>query len=326
MAGLVPAIHVFKVQNNEVVDARHIAGHDDVGMEPQKMIPFEMVEPRSLDEAIAMLDPQEPTIRAVAGGTALMLMMKAGVFQPTRLICLHRIEPEHGRIGITAEDGLRIGAMATLSELEHDPDVAARLPILTRALRTLSNPRVRNVARVGGALAHGDPHMDLPPVLVALGARITINGPGRTRELPLEQLYAGYYETVLDKNELISAVTIPARAGRKAAYIKVTSRSADDWPALGIAVSFTLKDSAIRDPIVVVSAATEKVTRLANAEKILQGAAIDDAALARAGDAAAEEASILADAHGSAAYKRELLRVYLRRAVRRALDESAARP
>jgi carbon-monoxide dehydrogenase medium subunit len=290
------------------------------------MIPFEMVEPRSLDEAIAMLDPQEPTIRAVAGGTALMLMMKAGVFQPTRLICLHKIEPEHGRIGVTGKGDVRIGAMATLTDVEKDLEVAARLPVLTRALRTLSNPRVRNVARVGGALAHGDPHMDLPPVLVALGARITIKGPAKTRELPLEELYAGYYETVLEKNELISAVTVPALEGRKAAYIKVTSRSADDWPALGVAVSFALRDGAIRDPIVVVSAATEKVTRLANTEKRLQGAAVDDAALARAGDAAAEEASILADAHGSAAYKRELLRVYLRRVVRRALDENAVRP
>ena len=142
--------------------------------------------------------------------------------------------------------------------------------------------------------------------------------------MPLEELYAGYYETVLEKNELITAVTVPALDGRKAAYMKVTSRSADDWPALGVAVSFALKDGAMRDPIVVVSAATEKVTRMAAAEKVLQGAAPDDAAAAaRAGDAAAEEAAILSDAHGSAAYKRELLRVYLRRAVRQALDESA---
>src|ERR1700684_1125447 len=125
------------------------------------MIPFKRVEPKSLKEARALLDPQEPTIRAVAGGTALMLMMKAGVFQPTRLICLHKIEPEHGRISVTVKGDLRIGAMATLSELEHDSNVASRLPVLTRALRTLSNPRVRNVARVGGALAHGAPHLDL---------------------------------------------------------------------------------------------------------------------------------------------------------------------
>ncbi len=86
-------------------------------------------------------------------------------------------------------------------------------------------------------------------------------------------------------------------------------------------MSFALDDGAMRDPIVVVSAATEKVTRMTSAEKLLQGAALDDAVLMRAGDAAAAEASILADAHGSAAYKRELLRVYLRRAVRQAVQQ-----
>ena len=286
------------------------------------MIPFEMVEPKSLKEAISLLDPEEPTIRAVAGGTALMLMMKAGVFQPTRLICLHGIEPEHSRIAVVGS-ALRIGAMATLRDVEQDANVAARLPVLKRAMRTLSNVRVRNVARVGGALAHGDPHMDLPPVLAALGARVSIAGPNGNRELPVEALYSGYYETVLDKNELIIAVTVPALDGRKAAYMKVTSRTADDWPALGVAVSFALKDGAIHDPIVVVSAATEKVSRMASAEKALHGASPDDAALARAGEAAAAEAQILADAHGSAAYKRELLLVYVRRAVRQALLQQA---
>lgn len=287
------------------------------------MIPFEMVEPASLQEAVSLLDPQEPTIRPVAGGTALMLMMKSGVFQPTRLVCLHGIEPEHSRITLAADGALRIGAMATLRQVEKDANVAARLPVLKRAMRSLSNVRVRNVARVGGALAHGDPHMDLPPVLAALGARVAIAGPKQSRAMPLEELYAGYYETVLEKNELITAVTVPALDGRKAAYMKVTSRTADDWPSLGVAVSFALKNGAIRDPVVVVSAATVKVTRMKNAEAVLQNAAPDDPTLRRAGDAAAEEAEILSDAHGSAPYKRELLRVYLRRAVREALDGSA---
>jgi len=287
------------------------------------VIPFEMVEPASLQEAVSLLDPEEPTIRPVAGGTALMLMMKSGVFQPTRLVCLHRIEPEHARITIAADGGLRIGAMATLREVEKDSNVAARLPVLKRAMRTLSNVRVRNIARVGGALAHGDPHMDLPPVLAALGARVSIAGPKQNREVPVEDLYAGYYETVLEKNELITAVTVPPLSGRKAAYMKVTSRTADDWPSLGVAVSFALKNGAISDPMVVVSAATVKVTRMKAAEAALNNATPDDPTLRRAGDAAADEAEILSDAHGSAPYKRELLRVYLRRAVRQALDGSA---
>jgi carbon-monoxide dehydrogenase medium subunit len=287
------------------------------------MIPFEMMEPASLDEALSLLDPEDPTIRPVAGGTALMLMMKAGVFQPSRLICLHKIEPEHARIAVTGRGELHIGALATLSQLEHDASVAKLFPVLRKAMQRLSNPRVRNVARVGGALAHGDPHMDLPPVLTALGARLTIAGPEGSRELPLEQLYSGYYETVLQKNELITAITVPALGARKAAYMKVTSRTVEDWPALGVAVTFAIKDGAITDPVVVASAATEKVTRLSHAEKLLQGAPVEDAVLRRAGDAAAEEASILADAHGSAAYKRELLRVYLRRAVLQALGQDA---
>jgi carbon-monoxide dehydrogenase medium subunit len=287
------------------------------------VIPFEMVEPASLQEAVSLLDPQEPAIRPVAGGTALMLMMKSGVFQPTRLVCLHRIEPEHARITVSGDGALRIGAMATLRQVEKDANVAARLPVLKRAMRTLSNVRVRNIARVGGALAHGDPHMDLPPVLAALGARVSIAGPKQTRELAVEALYAGYYETVLEKNELITAVTVPPLNGRKAAYMKVTSRTADDWPSLGVAVSFALKDGKISDPTIIVSAATAKVTRMDAAEAVLMNAAADDATLRRAGDAAADEAEMLSDAHGSAPYKRELLRVYLRRAVREALDGSA---
>jgi carbon-monoxide dehydrogenase medium subunit len=286
------------------------------------MIPFEMAEPTSLKEAMALLDPEDGAVRPVAGGTALMLMMKAGVFQPTRLVSLQHIEKDYSAIARTGDGGLRIGAMATLTQVEHDANVAA-FPVLKRTMRTLSNVRVRNVARVGGALAHGDPHMDLPPVLAALRARVSIVGPSGKRELAVEELYAGYYQTVLERNELIEAVTVPALKDRKAAYAKVTSRSADDWPSLGVAVSFAMQDGKLRDPIAVVSAATAKVTRLASAEKLLQGASADDTTLRRAGEAAAAEASIIADAHGSAAYKKELLRVYLGRAVRQALDGNA---
>jgi carbon-monoxide dehydrogenase medium subunit len=141
----------------------------------------------------------------------------------------------------------------------------------------------------------------------------------------LTELYAGYYETVLARNELITAVTVPPLDGRKCAYVKVTARSADDWPALGVAISFAFHDGAISAPVVVVGAATEKVTRLGNAERALQGARVDDRQLRRAGEAAAEEAIVLADAHGSAAYKRELLRVYVGRAVRQAFDPDQGR-
>jgi carbon-monoxide dehydrogenase medium subunit len=202
--------------------------------------------------------------------------------------------------------------------------VARRAGVIVRTMRRLSNVRVRNVATIGGNLAHGDPHMDLPPVLMALDAGIVVAGRGGERMLEVENLFAGYYETVLKPGELITELRIPAQGKRRAAYLKVTTGAADDWPALGVAVSLEPDGKVARDVRVVASAATEKAIRLKAAEQVLSGATIDDAVLARAGDAAAEEAETVSDVRGSAEYKRELLRVYVRRAVRQALDGQGA--
>jgi len=285
------------------------------------VIPFEWEEPRSLKDAVALLDPEDSSIRPVAGGTALMLMMKTGVFAPSRLVSLAKIEPEYSEIRVDGSGALKIGAMASLSALEQSAGVAKHFPVITRTLLTLSNVRVRNVARVGGALAHGDPHMDLPPLLASLSAVARVVGRDGTRDIAVEDLYLGYYETVLAKDELIAEVTVPPLNGARTAYMKCTSRSADDWPALNLALRWDgPQGGAIRNPVIIVSAATEKVTRLSEAEKILAGSNGDEKTARRAGDAAVEEVSFLSDAHGSAAYKKELLRVYLARAVRQAQE------
>src|SRR5215467_14496560 len=177
------------------------------------MIPFDLAEPTSLAAAVKLLNPDDPTIRPIAGGTALMLMMKAGVFNPEKLVSLRKIESEYSSISASA-DGLRIGAMTTLSALERSEDVKKHAPIITRTMLTLSNVRVRNVATIGGALAHGDPHMDLPPVLMALGATLTVVGPDGERSLPVEDLFTGYYETVLALNELVAFVHVPTQKGK----------------------------------------------------------------------------------------------------------------
>ena len=287
------------------------------------MTPFELAEPATLEEALGLLDPDDASVRPLGGGTALMLMMKAGVFQPTRLVSLRKIATLK-RIAVGADGGLVIGALTPLSDVEHSPEVAKRAGVIVRTMRRLSNVRVRNVATIGGNLAHGDPHMDLPQVLMALDAAIVVTGRGGERMLAVENLFAGYYETMLAPGELITELRIPAQGKRRAAYIKVTTGAADDWPALGVAVSLEADGNAVRDVRVVVSAATEKAIRLKSAEAVLSGATIDDAVLARAGDAAAEEAETVSDVRGSAPYKRELLRVYVRRAVRQALDGPGA--
>jgi carbon-monoxide dehydrogenase medium subunit len=250
-------------------------------------------------------------------------MMKTGLFRPAKLVSLRGIEAEHHGIVATADGALRIGAMATLASLEHSPEIAKVVPVVTQTLRTLSNVRVRNVATRGGHLAHADPHMDLPPVLIALGASLTVTGPSGARSLDVADLFSGYLETTLEPGELISAVEIPPQGDRRAAYLKCTTRSADDWPALGLAVSLEADGDTVSDARVVVGAATETPRRLSGAEAALTGAVADAAALKRAGDAAADEAEIESDAQGSAAYKRELLRVYVGRAVQRVLGQAA---
>jgi carbon-monoxide dehydrogenase medium subunit len=288
------------------------------------MTPFELAEPTTLASAVRLLDPQDETIRPVAGGTALMLMMKAGVFRPAKLVSLRKIESNYAAITADAR-GLTIGAMTTLSDLEHSDDVRTCAPLITQTLLTLSNVRVRNVATVGGALAHGDPHMDLPPVLMALDASLTVVGPNGERSLPVESLFTGYYETVLALNDLIAFVHVPAQRSRQAAYMKVTTGAVDDWPALGIAAVIVSEGDAISSARIVASAATEKAVRLTSAESVLQGNRIDDKLVRRVADAAVEEVEFVSDVRGSAPYKRELMRVYVQRAIRAALDESRGR-
>ena len=287
------------------------------------MTPFELAEPKSLADAIKLLDPNDPTIRPLGGGTALMLMMKAGVFRPAKLVSLRKIEKKYFSIAADG-NGLRIGAMTTLNALERSADVRKHAPLISRTLLTLANVRVRNVATVGGALAHGDPHMDLPPVLIALGATMTINGPKGERTLAVEDLFTGYYETALDKDELIAELQVPSQGAKKASYFKVTTGSADDWPALGVAAVIEVDAGSIKSVRIVASAATDKATRLKTAEAVLAGARIDDNILTKAADAAAEEAEYIADVRGSVSYKRELMRVYVRRAVSAAVEASGA--
>jgi carbon-monoxide dehydrogenase medium subunit len=283
------------------------------------MIPFDLAEPTSLAAAIKLLNPDDPSVRPIAGGTALMLMMKAGVFNPEKLISLRKIESKYSSISASA-DGLRIGAMTTLGTLERSDDVRKHAPVITRTLRTLSNVRVRNVATVGGALAHGDPHMDLPPVLMALGATLTVAGPRGERKLAVEDLFAGYYETVLEKDELIAEVHVPSQGSKKASYFKVTTGSADDWPALGVAAVIETNGNAIKSARLVASAATDKATRLKSAEAVVAGKTVDDKLLREAGEAALGDCEFIADVRGSVPYKRELMKVYVRRAIREALD------
>jgi carbon-monoxide dehydrogenase medium subunit len=278
---------------------------------------FELVEPATVEDAIPLLEAGAPGVRAVAGATALVPMMKARLFQPTRLVSLRRIGALRGIRADAA--GLRIGALTTLTELEHSPQVRAAIPVVGRALRTLSNVRIRNVATLGGHLAHGDPHMDLPPILMTLGARVRVAGPGGERWIDIGDLFLGYYQTAVAAGELITEVEVSAQPrDARTCYEKFTSLSADDWPTVGTAVWYRTDGDRITEARVAVSAATERPVRIAVAEKVLTGATPRADAFSAAADAAAAAVTPLADIRGSAAYKREMVRVHVRRALEQA--------
>lgn len=280
---------------------------------------FELLEPRSIREAIGLLDRDDPLVRPIGGGTALMLLIKSGFFRPKRLISLRYAGGELSRISLKRDGGVHIGAMTTLSAVERSADIRRSFPVIAQTLYTLANVRVRNVATFGGNLAHADPHMDLPPVLIALDAHVTIAGPENDRTILVEELFKGYLETVLKGNELITDILVPRQTRNRAVYLKCTTRSADDWPALGIATSLDFDGDVVRDARVVLGAASDRAVRLGGVEKMLKGSNVDDRLLRDAGETAAAEVETIFDARGSASYKKQLVKVYVMRALRKAL-------
>jgi carbon-monoxide dehydrogenase medium subunit len=280
---------------------------------------FDLFEPATVDEALSLLDPDDSGVRVIAGGTALMLMMKARLFQPTRLVSVRRLNGALRGVQADGRGGLRIGALTPLTELERSPQIATVIPVMSRALRTLSNVRIRNVATIGGHLAHGDPHMDLPPILLTLGARVGATSRRGQRSISVGDFFTGYYQTALAGDELITHVDVPAQpSGVRTWYAKYTALSADDWPAVGVAVWYRAEAGVIVEARVAVSAATERPVRVAGAEAVLTNAAATLEVFRKAADAAADEVEPLSDIRGTAAYKREMVRVHVRRALEHA--------
>ncbi len=286
------------------------------------MKPFEIQSPDSVENAVSFLQQDNSLIKAMSGGTALMLMMKAGVYEPQSLIHLSNVSSLKG-ISIDAQGVLHIGAMTTLSELEHSPLIQQHFSVISKTMKHLANVRVRNVACVGGALAHGDPHMDMPPLMTALGAQLQIKSKNGSRVLPIENFYEGYYTTKLSSDEIIASVSIPSIQNRHCLYLKCTTRVVDDWPTLGVAVNLGVQDQQIVSPRIILSAVVETPTRLLKVEDYLQGKPLTDQLIREASELASESVHPQDDARGSSSYKHQLIKVNVRRAIQKSILEKA---
>jgi carbon-monoxide dehydrogenase medium subunit len=203
------------------------------------MIPFEYRTPKSLKEVHATLKEFGDDAKLIAGGTALVIMMKQRLVRPTCLVALRSVR---GLNGIEVKDGgLSIGGLATHREVESSSLVRRRLPMLAETYHHVATLRVRNMATVGGGLAHADPNQDPPPSLIALGATVKATSASGSRMLALDEFFKDYYETVLNSDEIITELFIPKVAPNTgAAYIKFLPRTADDYATVSAAAVLTL--------------------------------------------------------------------------------------
>lgn len=274
----------------------------------------EWLAPRSLEEAIALRSDRGDAATVVAGGSFLGILMNQGFIQPDALLSLRHVDELRG-ISVDGAE-LRLGAMATHRAVERDATVRDRWPALARAFGLVASPRVRNQATVGGVLADADYASDPPAALSALEARAVLRSPRGEREVPIDDLILGFYETCIRDDELLTEVRVPP-SPRQAVYRKFRSRSTEDRPC--VAVAAARRDGALR---VVVGACAETPQFYPDICAAARGEDLDHELAHEVGARYAERLQPISDARGTADYRRRVVAVE----VRRAIEELAAAP
>ena len=286
------------------------------------MIKFDYQEPASLQETFALLDQHGDDARVIAGGTSLIIWMRQRLLMPKLVISLARI-PKFDTISFNERDGLRIGAGARHRDIELSPVVKQHYPLLHETFRKVAQPRIRNMGTIGGNLAGGDPLTDPGASLIVLDAEITLAGSQGPRTLPLEDFFVDYYQTALNPGELLTEIHVPPPSRPAWSHIKFTPRSIEDFATVGVAITLRAKDGVCEDIRLGLNSVASTIVRAKQAERVLHGKRISDAALREMGDIAAKEVDPMDDNRGSADYKRELVKVLVPRAVQEALHRRA---
>ena len=274
-----------------------------------------MLWPEALEEVLQTLahsDPEEVVLWG--GGTATALLMKQGLLAPRRLIALERVAGLHG-IGFDAAGNLHLGATTRLRELERSALLRQRLPCLSETASWIGNVRVRHVATLGGHLVHADPAQDLPPLLLALDARVKLASRQGQRVLPLQEFFVDSLQTAIRPDEVLVEVEVPAQAlARRSRYVKFTPRSRDDYATVGVACSLELSPAGLcRQVRIAVGGAGATAMRLVEAEAVLEGQPLTAERCREAAALAGEGVQPWDDLRGSAGYKRAMTRVWVER-------------
>lgn len=284
------------------------------------MNPIRFLEPTDLSEAVTLLDEHADDAKIIAGGTSVVLMLQQKLIAPAVLISLGRI-PGYDYIE-HQEDGLHVGALAKIRDLERSETIRNFSPALAYTCRVVANVRVRNQATIGGNLSAADYAADPPAMLTALDARVRVQGPEGTREIPLHEFFLGFYTTALAPNEILTEVMIPALpASALSSYHKFTSISAEGRPCVAVgAVADFDEEKKCKYLRVAVGAAVETPQRVVNAEAMAEGQALTDELIAAIAQEYARTLDPLTDVRGSAWYRKEMARVFVRRALEEVRD------
>ena len=287
------------------------------------MIPrsFEYFSPRTLEEAVSLLQKHGPDAKLLSGGQSLIPMMKLRLVSPEYIVDINRIP---GLDYISESDGhLKIGALAREHELESSEVIKTSFPILADTAKVIADPLVRSQATVCGNLAHGDPANDHPATMLALGATVVATGPNGRREIGIEDFFPGLFTTALEAEEILTEIKIPFPPPHSGgAYLKL-ERKVGDFATAGVAVQLTLDDAgAVKRAGIGLTNVGMTPIKAKQAEAFLTGKQLDETTIQKAGELAAADSEPLDDIRGSADYKRDLVRVLTTRALARAVDRA----
>lgn len=287
------------------------------------MIPpaFEYLRPKSLPEAVALLQQHGDSAKILSGGQSLIPMMKLRLARPSHLIDINRIP---GLSYIKEEGGfLKVGGLTREAELESSALVRSKYPLLLDTATVIADPQVRNLATVGGNLAHGDPANDHPATMIALGAQIVATGPKGERVIQIDDFFVSLFTTSLKQDELLTEIRIPAALPKSVgAYFKL-ERKVGDFATAAVAVQLTLDDKgAVQKVGIGLTNVGPTPLRAKKAEDALRGKKPNQAAVAQAAQLASDQAQPGSDLRGPAEYKKGVIKELTKRALARALERA----
>jgi len=274
---------------------------------------FDLLQPRSVSEAVAMLARYGDDARPLGGGTTLVILMKQRALYYPYLVDLQTI-PGLAEIKVES-NGVRIGALVTHRSLECSPVIRASFPALADAFGQIGNVRIRQTASVGGNLAHADYRLDPPPALLVLGAEVSLFGANGARTVPLGQFFRGLYETVLEPAELLIDIKVPFMPeNSRAVYLRYNTLSANDWPCLGVAAFLTKANGRCRELRVALGGLASTPVLVGGLD-FIKDQTLDFAVIERLLDTVDQQIAPFADLRGSEWYKRRMARLFVKKAV-----------